>query len=45
MRKLTLCQGDGDDHAISSSNPETIPTNQQRRDPDEREAQLAGACG
>lgn len=39
---LTLCQRDGDDHAVSCPHPETVPTNQQGRDPHKWEAQLAG---
>lgn len=39
---LTLCQRDGDDHAVSCPHPETVSTNQQGRDPHKRESQLAG---
>lgn len=39
--RLTLCQRDGDDHAVSSPHPQTISTNQKSCDSHKWEAQLA----
>lgn len=35
---------DGDDHTVAGADPQSAGADQQRRDPHEREAQLAGAC-
>lgn len=41
--RLTLCQRDGDDNAIASSDPQTVTRHHQSRDSDKWEAQFARA--
>lgn len=41
---LTLWQRDGDDDAVSGTDPQALARHRQRGDPHEGEAQFAGAC-